>query len=113
MLFCFVFQHLGKDVLKNPSEKCVLEVGAALVLCGPSGAVFLCSACWLLLRSAWVALGMPGSGRAVRGWGSFFLFFWAALFGPKMAAWILPKHRKTNGFRAIYAQRAARRKRLK
>ena len=90
-------------------EMVFLLSGAALALCVPSGGAFLFSACWLPLRSPWVAFGLAGSGRAALDQGSFWLFFWVAPLEPEMGTWILPKCTKTNGFGPIYAQRAARR----
>ena len=83
--------------------------GAALALCVPTFGAFLFLACWLPVRSSWVGFGLAGSGRAALDQGSFWLFFWVASLAPEMVTWILPKCTKTNGFGAIYAQRAARR----
>ena len=83
--------------------------GAALALCVPTFGAFLFLACWLPVRSSWVGFGLAGSGRAALDQGSFWLFFWVATLAPEMVTWILPKCTKTNGFEAIYAQRAARR----
>ena len=82
--------------------------GAALALIYKLQGAFLFSSWWSSLRWSWVALGAAGSGRAVLGQVVSFRFFWAALFAPKVAAWILPQHTKTNGFRAIYAEWGAR-----
>ena len=90
-------------------EMVFLFSGAALALCVPTFGAFLFLACWLPVRSSWVGFGLAGSGRAALGQGSFWLFFWVASLAPEMVTWILPKCTKTNGFRAIYAQRAARR----
>ena len=90
-------------------EMVFLFSGAALALCVPTFGAFLFLACWLPVRSSWVGFGLAGSGRAALDQGSFWLFFWVASLAPEMVTWILPKCTKTNGFGAIYAQRAARR----
>ena len=90
-------------------EMVFLFSGAALALCVPTFGAFLFLACWLPVRSSWVGFGLAGSGRAALDQGSFWLFFWVATLAPEMVPWILPKCTKTNGFRTIYAQRAARR----
>ena len=90
-------------------EMVLLFSGAALALCVPTLGAFLFLACWLPVRSSWVGFGLAGSGRAALDQGSFWLFFWVASLAPELVTWILPKCTKTNGFGAIYAQRAARR----
>jgi hypothetical protein len=91
------------------NEMVFLFSAAALALCVPTFGAFLFLACWLPVRSSWVGFGLAGSGRAALDQGSFWLFFWVASLAPEMVTWILPKCTKTNGFGAIYAQRAARR----
>ena len=108
-MFSSIWGNIGFFIRVFSFEMVFLLSGAALALCVPSGGAFLFSACWLSLRSPWVAFGLAGSGRAALDQGSFWLFFWVAPLAPEMGTWILPKCTKTNGFGPIYAQRAARR----
>ena len=53
------------------------------------------------LAIPWVAFGLPGSGRAALGQGSFFFSFWffgSPLWGPKGLHRCVLKHTKTNAF---------------
>ena len=111
-LFSSIWGNMGFFIRVFSFEMVFLLSGAALALCVPSGGAFLFSACWLSLRSPWVAFGLAGSGRAALDQGSFWLFFWVAPLAPEMGTWILPKCTKTNGFGPIYAQRVIRRNRF-
>ena len=108
-MFSSIWGNMRFFIRFFPFEMVFLFSGAALALCVPTFGAFLFLACWLPVRSSWVGFGLAGSGRAALDQGSFWLFFWVASLAPELVTWILPKCTKTNGFGAIYAQRAARR----
>jgi hypothetical protein len=88
-------------------------------ICGFGAPVLCFPACGARAFRLWGTFGFvvvsssvaSGSGRIALDQGSFFPFFGVVALAPKMVTWILTKHTKTNGFRAIYAPRAVRRNR--
>ena len=89
-----------------PSKWCSFVLGPLWSYYTSSRALFCFRLGGRLCVGLGLLLGRPGLDGPSWARSFFFRFFWAALFAPKVAAWILPKQTKTNGFRAIYAQRA-------
>ena len=112
MLWCFVFQHLGKHALFHSGF--FLRNGDPFLWCC-SGA--LCADFWRfsffgLLVVCAVVLGWLWARRVWPGRlgpGIILVVFLVATLAPEMVTWILSKCSKTNWFGAIYARRAARR----